>query len=159
MELLEYFSHFLPELDIGSPERRALSSTEWNKRGIAYKSLLPRRKLHLAIVLPPSIHICAPTGGSFCVGLEGNLLKLEFFKNHFTYYATSCVNKWVGWGDALLKQAKVMHKDDSDHDRQGGSLLEYQCAISVRVSNRSSSSQCLSVDGIKPCQSMRSRKK
>jgi hypothetical protein len=28
MELLEYFSHFLPELDIGSPERRALSSTE-----------------------------------------------------------------------------------------------------------------------------------
>lgn len=25
--------------------------------------------------------------------------------------------RWVGWGDAHLKQAEVMHKDDSDHDR------------------------------------------
>ena len=64
---------------------------EWNKRGIAYKSLSP----------------------------YSYLLKLEFFRNHFTYYATSCVNKWGGGGG--------MQRDDSDHDSMGTPRSYFYC--------------------------------
>jgi len=54
----EYFLVYRRVGHVSPCEERALSSSEWNKRAFAYRSLLQKRKRHLVIVLLPCIHIC-----------------------------------------------------------------------------------------------------